>query len=248
MFDKAAEHLKVPKVTFTNYLLYRTRSGKFPGAVYVQPIGKDGWFARVERNGTLTLNPRQPCEGLEAELSLLAQDPVGFTAEYGRRSGSCCFCHTTLTNPLSLSVGYGPICAGRYGLPYPSKKELAEKTKAEELERNLSQCWSDNLYYRDFCGRKQQYTEGVRTLAIGGNCYWLLDAIASYQPAAMSDAMMRDFQIWTLTVNDDKSALLVGSRDTNDPMFRQEIPCTDFPLPFIKLYLENDVLCLARER
>ena len=118
MFDKAAEHLKNPKITFTGYRLYRTKSGRYPGAVYVQPTHGDGWYARIERDGSLTINPGQTYKGLEDELSMLAQNPVKFAADYGRRSGSCCFCHTTLTNPLSLSVGYGPVCADRYGMPY----------------------------------------------------------------------------------------------------------------------------------
>ena len=37
---------------------------------------------------------------------------------WGRSVHKCCFCNTTLTDPRSEMAGYGPTCAGRYGLPW----------------------------------------------------------------------------------------------------------------------------------
>ena len=47
-----------------------------------------------------------------------ARDPVGVAAEHGRMTGACCFCRRTLTTDESLAVGYGPVCATRYHLPW----------------------------------------------------------------------------------------------------------------------------------
>lgn len=37
---------------------------------------------------------------------------------YGLRTGNCCFCGRELTTGESTAVGYGPICADKYGLPW----------------------------------------------------------------------------------------------------------------------------------
>lgn len=39
-------------------------------------------------------------------------------AAYAHESGNCCFCNRLLTTTESVSMGYGPHCAKRYGLPW----------------------------------------------------------------------------------------------------------------------------------
>ena len=39
-------------------------------------------------------------------------------AEFGRTTGRCVFCSHRITTPESLTVGYGPTCAERRGLPW----------------------------------------------------------------------------------------------------------------------------------
>jgi len=36
----------------------------------------------------------------------------------GHKHGNCCFCCRDLTNAVSVHLGYGPICAEKYGLPH----------------------------------------------------------------------------------------------------------------------------------
>ena len=38
--------------------------------------------------------------------------------KYGDETHNCCFCGLELTDERSTSAGYGPICAGKYGLPW----------------------------------------------------------------------------------------------------------------------------------
>ncbi|MBW4622378.1 MAG: hypothetical protein KME17_23860 [Cyanosarcina radialis HA8281-LM2] len=92
------------------------------------------------------------------------------------------------------------------------------------------------------------YTDGIKYLADTAKCYWFLDAIASYQPTLKSDPMLAEFQIWMLVVNPDLTAKLRCYRYRNDLALQQRIEFTDFPLPEIKLYLENGVLMLPSER
>lgn len=39
-------------------------------------------------------------------------------AAFGSMTGHCCFCNTAIDTPESVAVGYGPICAGKFGLPW----------------------------------------------------------------------------------------------------------------------------------
>lgn len=39
-------------------------------------------------------------------------------AKFGKLYGICCFCSRTLTDERSIGVGYGPVCAEHYGLPW----------------------------------------------------------------------------------------------------------------------------------
>ena len=87
-------------------------------------------------------------------------------------------------------------------------------------------------------------TDGVRALAEAAECFWLLDIIGSYQS---NRKLGRDFQVWKLTVNDDKSAVVEGYNDT-DLVITQDIEYTDFPLNGLKLWLMNGVILLPSER
>lgn len=57
-------------------------------------------------------------EFLTAALAGLDANPAEYTGAYGKETGNCCFCNTEIENPISLAVGYGPICARKYGLPH----------------------------------------------------------------------------------------------------------------------------------
>lgn len=56
--------------------------------------------------------------GVIDALSAFAADPVGQAALYGHQTGHCCFCARELTDKRSVAVGYGPICAEHFGLPW----------------------------------------------------------------------------------------------------------------------------------
>lgn len=125
------------------------------------------------------------------------------------------------------------------------------KLTAPELQEQLAHCHCSETHYKHWLGIL--YTEGVKTLAEGGECYWLLDAIASYQPGRVikNNPNLQDFQLWTLTVNSDDTAVLACYEDspsTCEPAITQDISSTDFPLKAIKLYVENGVLLLPSER
>ena len=51
-------------------------------------------------------------------LVTLCLDPITAASLWGKTIGSCCFCGRELTDERSTSMGYGPICAERWGLPW----------------------------------------------------------------------------------------------------------------------------------
>ena len=127
----------------------------------------------------------------------------------------------------------------------------------EELSKLLAHCVGTDDYHKHLLG--MLYTDGVKELAENAECYWLLDAIASYQPKLRQNPRLRDFQLWLLVVGNEHEflkpkhdAVLTCWEDTPvlgvKPAVIQEIEFTDFPLPEIKLYLENGVLFLPSER
>jgi hypothetical protein len=127
-FDTAAQKLRTPRVTFQLPALKIevSRAGsksKYPGALNVTDGGAYGanvWYGRVELDGSFTPSRAMRDEVAEV-LQAFAADPAGYAGEYGRKSGRCCFCGTGLTNDGSLAVGYGPICAKKFGLPWTPK-------------------------------------------------------------------------------------------------------------------------------
>ena len=90
------------------------------------------------------------------------------------------------------------------------------------------------------------YTDGARYVAEAGGAYWLLDSIAIAQKFSAAVAA-EGFQLWKLTVGDDRSALLVCEDGNGRRVYAQAIDYTDFPLPQIKLYFTDGVILLPSE-
>lgn len=113
--------------------------------------------------------------------------------------------------------------------------------------KDLQQFTGDDVRYRHPLIRKVIYTPGVQHLAEAGEAYWLVDAIAfwmtsnDYLHATAYDARLCDMVFWTLEVNDDQSAILVGKADSDaKPAFTQAIPYTDFPLTIVNIWAAFD--------
>ena len=126
LFTTAAEHLKYPKVrlqTADGQEVCLGRAGnrsKNPGAINVtdgKPYGENKWFGRIDKNGHLSAS-RQCDDDVTDLLQRFSTDPAGVAADYGKLTGNCCFCRRQLTDERSTDVGYGPVCAGHFNLPW----------------------------------------------------------------------------------------------------------------------------------
>lgn len=126
MFDAAAEKLRAPSITFEispGGVVELARAGqrsKTPGAVNVtdgKRYPNNRWFGRIDRDGSTTISDRSVLEF----LADFATDPAAKAAEYGAKSGRCCFCNLRLKDARSIEVGYGPQCAKNYGVAWGRK-------------------------------------------------------------------------------------------------------------------------------
>jgi hypothetical protein len=112
----------------------------------------------------------------------------------------------------------------------------------DELAHALTQFTGTEHYYR-YWGGLSFLTDGVRFVADEAHCFWLLDAIASYQQqlARHPDErlqFLQFLQFWRLRVNTDKTAVLTCVADSDEPpVVTQQIEMTDFPLPEIQIWV-----------
>jgi len=119
-----ARGLKFPKVRFLApgggefRLNVAGAQSKAPGSIQV--LLDAVWIGRVtptgDVHGALSARP-----DLIAALQVIASDPAAAAKAYGALMCRCSFCDLPLTDDGSVEVGYGPVCARRYGLPHVAK-------------------------------------------------------------------------------------------------------------------------------
>jgi hypothetical protein len=100
---------------------------KTPGALYVtngRRAENRVRFGKVLPDGNF--RAYSDCTGdVIRALEAFAKNPAQMAAEYGHATGECCFCGRSLydeTGGGSVEVGYGPVCAVKYGLPHSGGK------------------------------------------------------------------------------------------------------------------------------
>jgi hypothetical protein len=98
--------------------------------------------------------------------------------------------------------------------------------------------------YRYSYHRKFFCTEGVKYIAEEGEAYWLLEAIFLQQ---INFLPQESFQVWSLKVAEDKTAVLEANDGNGNQLMLREIKYTDFPLAEIKLFLRDNILMLPNE-
>lgn len=136
LFDRAAARLKVPMIVIghagVGYRLRRAGvKARVPGSIDVLSVhqlgGRYDWFGRILASGEFEASPRAPTPpALVPALQAFAADPAKAAGAYGKATGRCCFCNLPIgegDDPRARAVGYGEVCAGHYGLPFPAKAQ-----------------------------------------------------------------------------------------------------------------------------
>lgn len=124
--------LRRPRIALTinDYPLRLARAGdhsRNPGSVYV--YRRNEYVGRVDAQGTFFPYGVMDRDGRAREaLRAFGSDPLRAAAAHGHATGACCFCRRTLTDPRSVTMGYGPVCAERYGLDWGTHVESNSRT------------------------------------------------------------------------------------------------------------------------
>lgn len=100
------------------------------------PFGSNKFFGRIDSAGSLNASASMTAPVREL-VDALAADPAKVASIYGRKTGSCCFCGRGLEDGRSVAVGYGPVCAEKFGLPWG--EERAEPVLVTLEESNLDE-------------------------------------------------------------------------------------------------------------
>lgn len=123
-----------------------------------------------------------------------------------------------------------------------SLKAAAERKDA--IERALANHTGSLERYRHWTPHLI-YTPGVADMAELCSAYWLIDLVASHQISP--NVCAEEFQVWTLTIAEDRTATAVSDDGNGREIVRQVIEYTDFPLTEFKLYLDQGTLMLPGE-
>jgi hypothetical protein len=93
---------------------------KYTGQIMVtdgQPFGMNKYFGRIDQSGVFHATDSATVAVSEL-LRRLGENPAEVASEYGRLTGNCCFCSRKLDDARSTAVGYGPVCAEKFGLEW----------------------------------------------------------------------------------------------------------------------------------
>jgi hypothetical protein len=121
-----------------------------------------------------------------------------------------------------------------------------EMTPPEMLDKaNLAQFTGTENWYRHGLNRNILYTDGAKYVADNGGAYWLLDLIVAHQHEPTIRA--QEFQVWKLAVNQDRTATIACEDGNGNEVHRHLIEFTDFPLPDMELWFQNNTILLPSE-
>ena len=110
--------LRKIKLHFGNLVIQPApATGRNPGALYVLDrgiyIGKLSGGEFVPGRDFARLEEGERIAMIDAIVAILA-DPAAAVRRYGHETGICSCCGRTLTDPVSIAAGIGPICASRF--------------------------------------------------------------------------------------------------------------------------------------
>jgi len=121
------------------------------------------------------------------------------------------------------------------------------KMSAVELQRGLDQFCCTEQYWKLGVWHRIVCTDGVKFLVEKGECYWLVDLIASMQPELLKDRMLQGHQFWTVRLDGKGGCDVICERDTGDVAWRKHIDYTDFTLEECRIWVEGNVALLPGE-
>lgn len=121
----------------------------------------------------------------------------------------------------------------------------------QEILNELAQCHGSQQCYKHPIHPGLVYTEGVQTMAVICDAYWLLDQI---MPTSLKLQEEHPFIVADLYKKETEFKCYIKYTDGNDnEIHKTEIPFTDFPLcdiddqPAMRIWITNGTLLLPSE-
>lgn len=123
---------------------YRSR---YKGHIMVtdgKPYGQNRYYGRIESEVEKKTSVFYPAADAYCTVEMFDTimraigNPLEFAVMQGKELKFCCFCGKGLDNKNSRAVGYGPICASNYGLPWDGEAErIAAEQEKHDVEADL---------------------------------------------------------------------------------------------------------------
>lgn len=143
MFETAKPALKHPTIRLADQggsrmvMSLAGDASKNKGAIYVKGDRASGgnYYGKITPEGRFFRAAGCPVS-VEPKLVAFAADPETVAANYGKLTGCCCFCGRSLSDDRSTDVGYGPVCAAKFGLNWGTT-ELHAESAAQASAANL---------------------------------------------------------------------------------------------------------------
>ena len=118
-------------------------------------------------------------------------------------------------------------------------------TSKSNLAVELQEFHGTENYYKHSLIKNIHYTDGVKYMAETADAFWLIDIVVSYQ----TESKIRDqhFQVYSLKVNDDRTAKVTITDGNDNVLASQEIEFTDFPIDEISIWCVDGIILLPSE-
>lgn len=139
LFTRAGANLRAPRITLMlddNAITVKLMTrGAHLGSINISSgtFEYGTWYGRVEMNGELMAS-RHMNPAVRQLIQELSENPVAAAQRYAHLTGNCCFCNRQLDDERSTSAGYGPVCAGHYGLPWGDREAAPVEVDASRSD------------------------------------------------------------------------------------------------------------------
>ena len=158
LFTRASSALAYPKLRLhippsTNHpegaivlLKLAGTNSRYAGTVTVTnglPYGdpENLYYGRIDSLGHLALgsyarnNYVSESTCMLTALAALETSPTEYALQFSQATCSCMFCGRELLRNTSKLVGYGSICADKWGLPYPTEADVQDSKNSDLLNQ-----------------------------------------------------------------------------------------------------------------
>lgn len=117
------QKIKVKKAKTGTHFNVVSEHGGYGNNIYYGKLTEQGQFLpHAKLTGSMN---QHVLAAITLALEHFSSNPIKAAAAFGHAHGHCCFCNKVLTDPKSTSVGYGPVCAMNYQLPWGTTAAVA---------------------------------------------------------------------------------------------------------------------------